>query len=250
MQSFYCAGPSPHILLTDIVPDGDYRTLVFPDDLIPADNGWGLTEDDPAYRLVLQQPVWQRLYDHLKSHEFARGVLEHFRNPMRLAGCRVDPDNVYFSSYLESMTEKSKSTLSIDADPDELFTRVDFLSRGPGQYRSFVHLDWPRRLVGGILFFSDADREGLIGGEFGMYRDATFRNDRWCNEPVLEKIYTPRHNTGIIFLNSNGAFHGPTSITSQVGRRRWIYYTISSRADIWPAEPSLAELTQASFDPA
>ena len=100
-----------------------------------------------------------------------------------------------------------------------------------------MHLDWPRRLVGGIFFFSDADEEGLEGGELGLYRDRGFRNDRWCHEPELAATLPARRNTGVIFLNSNGAFHGPRAIRALRGRRRWLYYAISSRVDVWPCVP-------------
>lgn len=106
--------------------------------------------------------------------------------------------------------------------------------KAEGEYRSFVHLDWARRIVGGILFLSDQDEEGLEGGELALYRDRGFRNDRWCHDPELVTMYPPRHNTGVIFLNSNAGFHGPRAISRLTGHRRWLYYTISSRLDVWP----------------
>jgi hypothetical protein len=143
------------------------------------------------------------------------------------------------TSFVESRTEKEQATLGAGGDPNEIFTRLDFQSKGAGGYREFVHLDWARRIVGGILFFSDADEEGLVGGETAFYRDRAFRNDRWCHDPELVALFRPRHNTGMIFLNSNAGFHGPRRITALEGRRRWLYFTISSRVDIWPAAPRL-----------
>jgi hypothetical protein len=100
-----------------------------------------------------------------------------------------------------------------------------------------VHLDWARRIVGGILFFSDAEQEGLEGGELAFYRDRGFRNDRWCHDPEMTMQYPPRHNAGVIFLNSNTGFHGPRRIRRLGGRRRWLYFTISSTVDVWPCAP-------------
>ena len=51
-----------------------------------------------------------------------------------------------------------------------------------------------------------------MGGETALYRDRGFRNDRWCHDPELTALFTPRHNTGVIFLNSNTGFHGPRGI--------------------------------------
>jgi hypothetical protein len=113
---------------------------------------------------------------------------------------------------------------------------MDFQSKGAGQYRDFVHLDWARRIVGGILFFSDSEAEGLEGGELAFYRDRGFKNDRWCHDPELTALFPPRNNTGVIFLNSNAGFHGPRRIKALAGRRRWLYYTISAQVDVWPHE--------------
>ncbi len=126
--------------------------------------------------------------------------------------------------------------LSTAGDPNDVFTRLDFQSKAEGGYREFVHLDWARRIVGGILFFSDAAEEGLEGGELALYRDRDFRNDRWCHDPELTAKFAPRHNSGVIFLNSNKGFHGPRAITRLEGRRRWLYFTISSAVDVWPCE--------------
>jgi hypothetical protein len=74
----------------------------------------------------------------------------------------------------------------------------------------------------------------LEGGELALYRDRDFRNDRWCHDPELVTMYPPRHNTGVIFLNSHTGFHGPRAITRLTGHRRWLYYTISSKLDVRP----------------
>jgi hypothetical protein len=41
----------------------------------------------------------------------------------------------------------------------------------------------------------------------------------------------------VLFLNSNAGFHGPTPIRRINGLRKWIYYSISSRRNIWQAAP-------------
>ena len=73
----------------------------------------------------------------------------------------------------------------------------------------------------------------IDGGSFGLFEDEKFANDRICHQPKLVKEYPIKHNTGVLFLNSNKGFHGPTPIKSSVGMRKWIYYSISSRRDIW-----------------
>ena len=234
MRYRYVSSPQPHLLIDDIVTPKIYASLAFPDALIAEGEAWGITAGDSQYATVLQDPAWRALHDELCGPEFVRNVLRAFAGEMQRENCLVDPESARLVPFVESRAEKEQSTLSYDGDPNEIFTRLDFQSKKAGGYREFVHLDWARRIVGGILFFSDADEEGLEGGELAFFRDRDFRNDRWCHDPELVAQFRPRANSGVIFLNWNGAFHGPRAITQLRGRRRWLYYAISSRADVWP----------------
>ncbi len=207
---------------------------MFPDALVEPGASWGITGSDERYGQVLEDRDWRALHDELRGPDFVSGVLRTFADDLRREGCLVDPDDARLVPFTESREEKEATSLDGDLDPNDLFTRLDFQSKAEGGYREFVHLDWPRRVVGSILFFSDADEEGLEGGELALYHDRGFRNDRWCHEPELACSFAPRHNTGVIFLNSNRGFHGPRAIRRLAGRRRWLYYTISSRVDVWP----------------
>lgn len=246
MNTRYVADPHPHIRIDSIVPPEVYSALHFPDDHILQGASWGLTSADPQYAEVLRDPAWRALHDHLRGEEFVMSVLQTFAAAMREAHCHVDPDRARIVPFTESREEKERSVLASEGDPNEIFTRLDFQSKGEGGYREFVHLDWARRIVGGILFFSDTEEEGLVGGELAFYRDRDFRNDRWCHDPELTAMIPPRHNSGAIFLNSNRGFHGPRAIRALRGRRRWLYYTISSRVDVWPCEARPAALARSA----
>jgi hypothetical protein len=235
MRFRYVDDPHPHLAIDEVVQPDHYARLTFPDALVAADAEWGITTGDPAYEQVMADPGWSALRAELTGAPFVHSVLDAFAADMRRSGCLVDADRARLSPFVESRDEKQLRVLSDTADPHEVFTRLDFQSKGQGGYRDFVHLDWPRRIVGGILFFSDAAEEGLDGGELALYRDRAFRNDRWCHDPERTAAFAPRHNTGVIFLNSNTGFHGPTAIRRLRGRRRWLYFTISSRVDVWPA---------------
>lgn len=237
MRYRYVAEPHPHLFLEEIVPPNRYAAMPFPDALVAPGATWGITGTDDAYQEVLRDPLWRELHDELCGAAFVGDVLRLFADDMRQAGCLVDPARARLVPFQESRDEKEQRTLTRDGDPDELFTRLDFQSKGFGGYRTFVHVDWARRIVGGILFFSDAEEEGLEGGELAFYRDREFRNDRWCHDAELTALYPAVKNTGVIFLNSNTGFHGPRPIRALRGRRRWLYYTISSRMDVWPCEP-------------
>ncbi len=90
----------------------------------------------------------------------------------------------------------------------------------------------------GVLFMSSAENEAMEGGEFALYSDLAFNNDRKCHQSNVEKTFPYRHNQGVVFLNSNTGFHGPMSIRSVAGLRKWIYSSISSCRDIWKATPA------------
>ena len=236
MQFRYVAEPHPHLVVDEIVPWNTYRAMRFPDQLVRPGANWGLTSSDAEYAAILDDPAWRELHDLLRGEAFVGEVLKAFAGDMRAAGCLVEPARARLVPFIENRDEKEREVLEADADPNEIYTRLDFQSKTEGGYREFVHLDWARRLVGAILFFSDSEEEGLVGGELAFYRDRAFRNDRWCHDAELTKVVPPRHNSGVIFLNSNSAFHGPRAIKALRGRRRWLYYTISSRVDIWPCE--------------
>lgn len=239
MRFSYGRDPHPHIYVEEIIDPAIYSTLVFPDTRMVAGQHWGLTTSDPEYADVLKDPGWRLVHDTLRGTPFVSDVIAALADDMREAKCLVDPDKARLTDYVESREEKEMRSLPYDGDPNELFTRMDFQSKGLGAYKEFVHLDWDRRIIGGIFFFCDAQEEGLVGGETALYRDRAYRNDRWCHDPELTALFAPKHNTGIIFLNSNAGFHGPRGIPALEGRRRWLYYTISSKRDIWPAEPRL-----------
>ena len=235
MRYTYRHDPHPHLVIEEIVAPSLYRSMRFPDERLTPGANWGLTSSDSGYAEVLNDPYWKALHDMLRGEAFVSTILHAFGDEMRRAGCLVDPDRARLTSFTESRIDKEQDTLVTEGDPNQIFTRLDFQSKGAGAYREFVHLDWARRVIGGILFFSDADEEGLVGGETALYRDRAFRNDRWCHDPELVAMFRPAHNTGVIFLNSNAGFHGPRAITALRGRRRWLYYTISSRLDVWPS---------------
>src|SRR5207253_7687498 len=68
---------------------------------------------------------------------------------------------------------------------------------------------------------------------FILYRDLLFRDDRIAHWPYAWKKIPVKGNTGVLFLNGNRGFHGPSEIRSIQGTRRWIYYSISSRNRVW-----------------
>jgi hypothetical protein len=184
----------------------------------------------------MAQPGWGEFSRAYMNEAFVRRVVGMFARDIREHGCAIDPDKVYLVQRGESRQETESSLLSETDDPHALFIRFDLQAIG-ATYGKSVHCDHLRRLIGGVLFMTSAEDEALDGGEFALYSDLAFNNDRKCHEPRIEKTFTFRHNQGVLFLNSNRGFHGPTPIRRMSGMRKWIYFSISSRRNVWQVSP-------------
>ena len=233
MQYFH--EPTPHIVLDPFIEPEVYSSAVFPD--LPEKKlgriGRDLYPGESRYKEVITLPGWKNIYEKFTSEAFVKEVLGLFSDAMEEQGCLVDPSGVYLEPYQESREETETSPLSTDYPVDALFNRFDFQAIG-ASYGKGIHVDWPRRIVGGVLFCCSAEEEEMEGGSFSIFADQDFQNDRICHEPKMVKEFIPRHNLSVLFLNANTGFHGPTKITRISGLRKWIYYSISSRRDIWP----------------
>ena len=122
---------------------------------------------------------------------------------------------------------------SVDANPDELLRRFD-VQAADRTYGNGLPVDWPRRIVGGVRFLCDADEEAMKGGDVALHRDRAFANDRVRHDPEETVVLRRRHDTGVLFLDCNAGFRGPTPMTAITGPRKWIGFSISSRRDVWP----------------
>jgi hypothetical protein len=236
LNAEYHADSSPHLFLRNLINPLVYRNARFPDlEERPLGRiGRDLYPSDPDFAEVCRSHGWDALRQLVTSRAFVRDVIAYFADAMRARDCLVDPDDWTLAPYNETREETESGDLGLPEPPNVLFTRFDFQAAG-ADYVKPPHVDWPRRLVGGVLFCCDADEQGLEGGEFGMWRESDPDDvSRICAKPELVRSYRARHNTGVLFLNSPDGYHGPTPITQLTGQRRWIYYSISSRHPIWP----------------
>ena len=238
LKYIYSEKPTPHIYFPELLPPELYAKARFPMDLpVRRDGRTGrdLFMGEPGFAEVVQSDGFRELYQQFTSPEFVLWILGIFEKALLKHHCRVDPKQARLIDFLE--TREQLATLRDGrpegpVDVNELFNRFDF-SVGGGDYTEYVHLDSIRRIVGGLLFFSDAKKEGMDGGEFKLYRDLLFNNDRDAHWPITAKSFPVKENTGVIFLNCNTGFHGPAAIRAISGSRRWIYYSISSRLPVW-----------------
>jgi hypothetical protein len=236
MNHTYYREPSPHAHIPELISPPAFQNLTFPflEKRMLGRTGWDLLPGEPKWRDLMQLPGWHELSAAFLCESTLRWVLDLFAADMRRLHCLVDPDKAYLEPFLEPPEDLQRETISSTADPNALFFRFD-VHETPRSDWQFVHCDWPRRVVGGMLFLSDANEQGMTGGEFGLFTDDDFRDDRVSRRPVLAKAFKFVANQGVLFLNANTAFHGPLSIRSMSGFRRWVYFSISSRRDVWPA---------------
>ncbi len=231
----YYAEPLPHIHIPQVLSPSVHAQLSFPN--VPKTptgrSGNDIYRGDAQWDLEVAKPGWQELSGLYLSETFVHHVIDYFADEMRQSNCLVDPDKAYLTDYVEGWDEVVKGSLASQADPNALFVRFDFQASGD-TYKKAIHCDWRRRIVGGLIFVSDAKEQGMEGGEFGLFKDLEFQNDRVCHKPVVTKIFPLRKNESVLFLNSNIGFHGPLPIQKMPGMRQWIYYSISSQQDVWP----------------
>ncbi len=236
MQISYFSAPSAHAFIPQLVEPETYRRIEFPD--LPERQmgriGRDLYAGEPGWAELMRSPGWAEFSGIFTSESFMKQVIGLFAEDIRRQGGGIDPAAVHLVPYQESRRETESSVLSDSFDPNALFIRFDLQAAG-ATYSKPVHCDWPRRVIGGVLFLTNAADEGLEGGEFALFTDLDFRNDRICRRPQVAKIFPVRHNQGVLFLNSNTGFHGPLPLRRMAGLRRWIYYSISSRRDVWKA---------------
>jgi hypothetical protein len=231
----YETAPFPHLRAARLLPDAEFAKICFPDvPVVPnVRSGRMIAIGEPLWDQVMDQPGWAELKRIFLSEAFVLGLVSRFAEDMRQRKCLVDAAKAYVEPWIEDNADSVRGSLDQDCDPNALFVRFDFQAGG-GSYNKKIHCDLPRRVVGGVLFMTGAEQQGMEGGEFAMFRDLSFRNDRSCHAPKLERVYACEGNTGVFFLNGNDSFHGPLPISRIRGERQWIYYSISSRRDIWP----------------
>jgi hypothetical protein len=236
MRIEYSAEPSPHAFIPQLVDPDVYRQIRFPD--LPARPmgriGRDLYAGEPGWAELMRSPGWVELTTLFTSEAFMKRIIGLFAEDIRRQGGSIDPGSIRLVPYQESRAETETAVLSDSFDPNALFIRFD-LQAADATYRKPVHCDWPRRIIGGVLFLTNAEDKGLEGGEFALFRDLEFRNDRICHRPELAKSFPVRHNQGVLFLNGNRGFHGPLPVRRMTGLRKWIYYSISSRRNVWQA---------------
>lgn len=225
--------PYPHAIITEVIPWDVYRQLKFPE-LQKRKNtraGWDLFKGEKRYdEFFAQDPMWKRVKDALDSEVFILSICRAFKDELKLQG--IDAEKLKLIDFTETPAQLQMGHIAFNKFDHKIFSRFDLQASDGTTLRS-PHVDHARRLFGGVFFLCDGEEEGMVGGDFGLWRDRQYRGDRIPHDCELITTYPVRHNTLYIFLNRNDAFHGPKPLTHISGTRKWAYFSISARQNIW-----------------
>ena len=232
--------PFPHLKISDVIEKDVYENLKFPE-LKKRENtrsGWDLFKGEKLWDEFFAKKPWYYLKETLESREFISSILEQFEQEI-LKDSRINnPLNYKIIDFIENPAQQQRMYLTSkqkSKEPNEYFLRFD-LQASDGSTLRVPHVDHCRRIVGGVMFLCDSNEEGIHGGEFALWKDLKFANNRKPMECEMVKKLPIRHNTMYIFLNNNMAFHAPNPMTECIGMRKWIYFSISMKMNVWPFE--------------
>ena len=244
LEYSYHREPTPHICFPQLLPKELYEQITFPEirQRSMGRSGRDLFMGEPGFERAVSSVGLRDIYSRFCGSEFVSWVLSIFEQDLVRLRCRTRADSARLVPYLETREELDSAPEVLDAaaDPSEVFNRFDF-SEADSNYTPYVHLDSPRRVVGGLLFFTAA--KGIDGGNFVLYKDRLYLGDRVARWPHPAKTIPPTGNTGVVFLNANCGFHGPSEL--RAGTRKWVYYSISSRSRAW--EPATSGIARAAM---
>lgn len=267
------AKPYPHVISDEILPPDLFARLQaeYPDASIfeataaatgsagsraGKGTGFDIYRGDPAYDTLMQQSAaWAEFDAWINSPAFVEKYLELFGPHAGDIGISADiPASRYNRDHVEPrelLNDKPtigdkvgrvahKLTRGMRGQRGvELFTRLD-ITRSLGGYAKPPHCDRPNRLCSLIIYFTDADRVGLEGGDLLIYQlkqpvpveDAP-RHPAAETVDVVAKL-RPKANRGVFFPCCNSSYHGVTAVTSSGVPRDFLYINISGRTgNLW-----------------
>ena len=250
--------PFPHIFSTSMIEPQLFELLraEFPPDRCFDDKPYGgrtgrdFYPGDPGFdEFLAGSPAWRTFHDYINSERFMRFVLDCFGPYLASHACKVDPARAKYSRFVETREDlathgsfKRRMARWIGGANrrfNDLYTRFD-IEQGGTSYAKPVHCDHASRLASLVIYFSDADEIGMVGGDLQVHEHKQSKPlERYERHPRPEdtrvvRSIRPRANTGLLFLCSNNSYHGVTAIERVNGYRRFVYLNVSSRAEaIW-----------------
>ena len=217
--------------------------------------GFDIYRGDMTYdRLIATSDAWAEFDAWINSTAFVDAFMECFGPHLEEFGCRADIQSTNYDRGLverrESMTARPtlrdrynslmrgfRSNRSIGEV--NLFTRLDIHKAMKG-YNKAVHCDRPNRLCSLVLYFVDAEKEGIEGGTLTLHKHVKKkaimdyeRHPRPEDAPVVATL-TPKENMGVWFACCNNSYHGVNAMVSNGKARDYLYINISGQGNwLW-----------------
>ena len=262
--------PFPHVISEEFLNAelysrlrADYPTEAFFEDQKNATGlsgsrtgqGFDIYRGDLTYdRLLSTSDAWAEFDAWINSTAFVDAFLECFGPHLEEFGCRADIQSRKYDRGLveerEGMTARPTLQdrfnsltrgLRVNRSLGEvnLFTRLDIHKAMKG-YNKGVHCDRPNRLCSLVLYFVDAEKEGIEGGTLTLHKHVEKkamrdyeRHPRPENAPVVATL-TPKENMGVWFACCNNSYHGVNAMVSNGKARDYLYINISGQANsLW-----------------
>jgi hypothetical protein len=251
------AEPYPHALKQGILRQDFFDELLasFPPDQyfdnrptwMGARTGRDFYQGDSGFDKFIQNtPAWKELHSYINSTEFVDYTLALFGPYLKEFGCRLDPAQAKLVDYQESRTStwiRARLARWLGGgratNPNDLFMRFDIEQSDRG-YKKPVHCDNPSRVASFLVYFCDADKLGLQGGDLRIHehieKKAPSDYERHPKESDTRVVLTirPKENLGAFFLCSNNSYHSVTEMKAADAYRKFIYLNVSSKAqNLW-----------------
>ena len=162
--------------------------------------------------------TWNSLNNYLLSSNFEIFVNSIFKkNTIR----EINKNNIRTFNIKNKIKTWIKYSKSLSLD----------ISNAGLNYVNAPHYDRLHRKFVILLFFSDHNEEGMEGGSFKFHKlkNRKYQNDRFIDINNCEEIasFKPKHNSGIIFMNSVNSIHSVDFIKKINGIRKFAYIAIN-----------------------
>lgn len=252
--------PFPHFCITPVFDLDVYSNLIAE---FPKEDYWKTLPNsfqDGRRRIkcntkehqdfMADRPTWIKLDEFLMSDDFTNDIIEIYRCTSAFFDAKIknlkrntlnnEPTGHDKTRRIASFIEKAASWFG---NKNKLYVDYDISNSGIG-YWNAAHADRNHRVAIFLIFLCDQSEEQITGGELVLYQETEkakksngvdLRENRSPEGELIEPFatYSLKHNTGVSFLATANAFHGVNKITSAVGRRKFMYVSLSSEEPVF-----------------
>lgn len=168
---------------------------------------------------IKKNKTWNILDSYLNSAPFRNYTNNLFKND----DLKKLNENISKFSFKNKIIAKLKNSESLSMD----------ISNSGKNYQNRIHFDRLNRKFVMLLFFCDHDDLKMSGGDF-IFHKLKDKNkqpidERFYKEDDCQEIFRlkPKHNSGVIFLNTKDALHSVDRINRIKGARKFAYIALN-----------------------